>query len=286
MSTPAAIAAKSTRATPLGEWRSTKESAKRRVVACEKANSATVKPGDEGAGVEDGAHVDRRPVDAGAFEEHRRKRHGDQDQDRQCRPREHRRLVAGAGEAGGRRLEAAEKQGRCNGHHRHHQRQMQLRRQAEMRHGAAEQPGAEEARAPELTVATNSPGVASALADLPLVELFVLGGRYVRDLGTCVGGDTLAAVAQLGADLFFLGSCGLDASRGVTAFDSAEAEVKRAMAGNSAGIVIAVTNDKLATAAPYRVAAPDAISHLVVDKTAPSPILADFERLGAEIHFA
>ncbi|PBB35767.1 DeoR/GlpR family DNA-binding transcription regulator [Mesorhizobium sp. WSM3868] len=138
----------------------------------------------------------------------------------------------------------------------------------------------------ELTVATNSLGVASALADLPLVELIVLGGRYVRDLGTCVGGDTLAAVAQLGADMFFLGSCGLDASRGVTAFDSAEAEVKRAMARNSAGIVIAVTNDKLATAAPYRVAAPEAISHLVVDKTAPPAILADFERLGAEIHFA
>ncbi|TIW15759.1 MAG: DeoR/GlpR transcriptional regulator, partial [Mesorhizobium sp.] len=107
-----------------------------------------------------------------------------------------------------------------------------------------------------------------------------------RDLGTCVGGDTLAAVAQLGADLFFLGSCGLDASRGVTAFDSAEAEVKRAMARNSAGIVIAATNDKLATAAPYRVAAPDAIRHLVVEKTAPSAVLADFERLGAEIHFA
>ena len=42
----------------------------------------------------------------------------------------------------------------------------------------------------------------------------------------------------------------------MTAFDSAEAEVKRAMARNSAGIVIAVTNDKLATAAPYRVAGP------------------------------
>ncbi|WFP74461.1 DeoR/GlpR family DNA-binding transcription regulator [Mesorhizobium sp. WSM4906] len=138
----------------------------------------------------------------------------------------------------------------------------------------------------ELTVATNSLGVASALADLPRVELIMVGGRYVRDLGTCVGGDTLAAVAQLGADLFFLGSCGLDASRGVTAFDSAEAEVKRAMARNSAGIVIAATNDKLATAAPYRVAASDAIRHLVVEKTAPYAILADFERLGAEIHFA
>ena len=138
----------------------------------------------------------------------------------------------------------------------------------------------------ELTIATNSLGVASALSDHALVELIVLGGRFDRDLGTCVGGDTLAAVAQLGADLFFLGSCGLDASRGVTAFDSAEAEVKRAMARNSAGIVIAVTNDKLATAAPYRVAGPEAIRHLVVEKTAPAAILADFERQGAEIHFA
>ncbi|UVK53400.1 DeoR/GlpR family DNA-binding transcription regulator [Mesorhizobium sp. AR02] len=137
-----------------------------------------------------------------------------------------------------------------------------------------------------LTIATNSLGVASALSEHPSVELTVLGGRFVRDLGTCVGADTLAAIAQLGADLFFLGSCGLDASRGVTAFDSAEAEVKRAMARNSAGIVIAVTNDKLATAAPYRIAGAEAIRHLVVEKTAPAAILADFERQGAEIHFA
>ncbi|MEZ2333873.1 DeoR/GlpR family DNA-binding transcription regulator [Mesorhizobium sp. RCC_202] len=138
----------------------------------------------------------------------------------------------------------------------------------------------------ELTVATNSLGVASALAGLPRVELIVLGGCYRPDLGTCVGGDTLAAVAQLGADLFFLGSCGLDIARGITAFDSAEAEVKRAMARNSAGIVITVTNDKLATAAPYRIAGSEAIRHLVVEKTAPAAILADFERQGAEIRFA
>ncbi|RUX90892.1 hypothetical protein EOA25_32860 [Mesorhizobium sp. M2A.F.Ca.ET.040.01.1.1] len=46
--TPAIIVANSTRATPLGEWRSTKLSAKKRVVACEKANSATVKPAVSG----------------------------------------------------------------------------------------------------------------------------------------------------------------------------------------------------------------------------------------------
>lgn len=138
----------------------------------------------------------------------------------------------------------------------------------------------------DLTVATNSLEVATALSEHTLIELIVLGGRFDRHLGACVGADTLAAVAQLGADLFVLGSCGLDASRGVTAFDPAEAEVKRAMAKNSTGIVIAVTNDKLATAAPYRVARPEAIRHLVVEKTAPSAVLADFERQGAEIHLA
>ena len=47
-----------------------------------------------------------------------------------------------------------------------------------------------------------------------------------------------------------------------------------------------MTNDKLATAAPYRVAGAEAIRHLVVEKSAPAAILADFERQGAEIHFA
>ena len=138
----------------------------------------------------------------------------------------------------------------------------------------------------ELTVATNSIGVAAVLAGHELVELVVLGGIFDRDKGACLGGDTLHAVAQLNADLFFLGACGVDASRGVTAFDPAEAEVKRAMARNSAGIAIAATSDKLATAAPFRVAAPEAVSHLIVEHAAPREVLAAFEACGAVIHFA
>ena len=43
-SSPTAMLHNSTRATPLGECRSTKLSAKNRAVACENANSATAKP--------------------------------------------------------------------------------------------------------------------------------------------------------------------------------------------------------------------------------------------------
>ena len=141
-------------------------------------------------------------------------------------------------------------------------------------------------RGVELTVATNSVAVAAALAENGSVDLVVLGGTFDRERGALLGGETLKAIAGIGADLFFLGACGLDVSRGVTAFDQAEAEVKRAMAANSAGIAIAATTEKLATAAPFRVAAAEAVTHLVVEKGAPAGVLADFRRRGAKIHIA
>ena len=81
-----------------------------------------------------------------------------------------------------------------------------------------------------LTVATNSLGVVTALADHPKVELIVLGGSFLREAGAAVGGETLQAISRLHADLFILGSCGIESSQGATAFDATEAEVKRAMA--------------------------------------------------------
>ncbi len=138
----------------------------------------------------------------------------------------------------------------------------------------------------ELNVATNSLGVVMALADHSSVTLIVLGGFFDRELGTCVGEETLRAISLLNADLLFLGSCGVDAIRGVTAFNSAEAEVKRAMAKNSASIVVATTADKLATAAPFRVAGPEAIRHLVVDRSVQPALLSKFKKQGTLIHRA
>lgn len=137
-----------------------------------------------------------------------------------------------------------------------------------------------------LTVATNAISVATALVAHPLVSLVVLGGRFDREGGACVGSNTIEAINQMSADLFFIGTCGVDAERGVTAFDAAEAEIKRAMVRNSRSLVIAATTEKLATAAPFRVAAAEAIDHLIVEQDAPADILAAFAGLGATIHHA
>ncbi len=138
----------------------------------------------------------------------------------------------------------------------------------------------------ELTVVTNSLGVAVALADHKAIKLVVLGGAYHHDLGMCSGAETLSAISQINADLLFLGSCGVDAVRGVTAFDSVEAEIKRAMVKNSVDIVVAATAEKLSTAAPYHVAGPKSIRHLVVAQPVAALVLSKFKRQGATIHLA
>lgn len=134
-----------------------------------------------------------------------------------------------------------------------------------------------------LTVATNSLAVASALVRRPRVRLVLLGGCYDLEKDACLGGDTVNAVRRIRADVCFLGACGLDVGPGVTAFDAAEAEVKRAMVAASRRIVVAATNDKLGTAAPFCVAPSEAVRDLVVERSAPSAVLAGFK---ASIHRA
>ena len=67
---------------------------------------------------------------------------------------------------------------------------------------------------------------------------------------------------------------------------SGEAEIKRAMSEHSLSLVVVATTDKLATAAPFRVTKPDAITHLVVEFGAPPPILASFAEQGSQVHVA
>lgn len=135
-----------------------------------------------------------------------------------------------------------------------------------------------------LTVATNCLGVAAALAGRANVRLIVLGGTYDASKDACLGGDTIDAIRRLRADLCFLGACGIDAEAGATAFDPTEADAKRAMAAASRALAVAATSDKLATAAPFTVAPPEAITHLVVGPDAPGLPVAAFASLGTAIH--
>lgn len=138
----------------------------------------------------------------------------------------------------------------------------------------------------ELVILTNAPAVAMALSDHPRARVVLLGGQLDLKIGAALGGATLEAIRQINADLFFLGSCGVDALHGISAFDPAEAEVKRAMVDQSSQVIVVATQDKLGTAAPFKVSEVATIAHLVVPASADPVQLARFRAAGVEVHTA
>ena len=69
----------------------------------------------------------------------------------------------------------------------------------------------------------------------------------------------------------------------MTAFNYDEAEFKRSIAGASKAVVVAVTSDKLGTAAPFGVLATGLLQHLVLEADADAAHVAAFQRLGVQV---
>jgi DeoR/GlpR family transcriptional regulator of sugar metabolism len=115
------------------------------------------------------------------------------------------------------------------------------------------------------TVLTNSPPVASVLAEHPRAEVVLVGGRLLKDPQVAVGPEALDALRQVRADACVLGICSLHPELGVSTSDHDEAHVKRAMVESAAEVIALATADKLRTAAPWVVAPLSDVTHLVTD---------------------
>jgi DeoR/GlpR family transcriptional regulator of sugar metabolism len=131
------------------------------------------------------------------------------------------------------------------------------------------------------TVLTNSPPVASALAEHPSVEVVLIGGRLLKDPQVTVGPEAIEALRAVNADVCVLGICSLHPEVGVTATDHDEAHVKRAMVDSAAEVIALATADKLRTAAPWVVAPLADVTHLVTD--AGDELTADYAAAGVSV---
>jgi len=115
------------------------------------------------------------------------------------------------------------------------------------------------------TVVTNSPPVASALANHPKAEVMLVGGRLLKDAQVAVGAAAVEAFHTVRADICVLGICSLHPDIGVTTLDDEEASVKRAMVASAGEVIALATAEKLRTASPWVVAQLADIDHLVTD---------------------
>ncbi len=115
------------------------------------------------------------------------------------------------------------------------------------------------------TVVTNSPPVASALANHPRAQVVLVGGRLLKDAQVAVGPSAVEAFHTVRADICVLGVCSLHPDVGVTTSGDEEADVKRAMVTSAGEVIALATADKLRTAGPWVVAQLAEIDHLVTD---------------------
>lgn len=135
-------------------------------------------------------------------------------------------------------------------------------------------------------VATNSIDIAAALGQRPDIQLMLIGGIVTPHLGGSVDVAATAAVSRLNIDRLFLGACAVGSPSGISAFDPADADFKRALLAASERVIVMATNDKLGTRAPFKVAQLDRISHLFIEHDAPDELVQPLLAAGASIRKA
>jgi DeoR/GlpR family transcriptional regulator of sugar metabolism len=137
-----------------------------------------------------------------------------------------------------------------------------------------------------LTIVTNAPSIASALAGREGFDVLVIGGRLDHRSGGTIGARAVDETRRIQADLCFVGACAVAATVGVSAFDQEEAILKEAMIQSSAAVAVVATGDKFETRAPFVVAPTSNLTHLVVEAGTDSALLAPFAAAGVAIHVA
>ena len=99
-----------------------------------------------------------------------------------------------------------------------------------------------------LTVVTNSPEIAAVLLKKPLYDVVMLGGQIQRASGGCVG------------------ACAMAPESGLTGFDYADCEFKKAVIKQCSEIIVGLTSDKIPAVARFMVVESSAIDVLVVEE--------------------
>ena len=133
-----------------------------------------------------------------------------------------------------------------------------------------------------LTVVTHAVTVATRLAGLPHIELFLLPGRVRPTTHAAVGHDTVAALADLRADVAYVATNGLS-PHGLTTPDRDEAATKRAIVAAARRTVVVTGSSRIGVESPLRFAALSDVDTLVTDAGIRDSDRTQIERAGVEV---
>lgn len=122
----------------------------------------------------------------------------------------------------------------------------------------------------------------TAVASLAAVELTVLGGTFHATSLSFTGPMTTAAISHLHVGTLFLGASGIN-ERGVFCGNDYDAGVKRSLIDAADTVVLVCDSSKFGATAMARVAALDALDHVIVDDAVDRSLLASLCEKGVPV---
>jgi DeoR/GlpR family transcriptional regulator of sugar metabolism len=115
------------------------------------------------------------------------------------------------------------------------------------------------------TGVTPSLPIASKLAELPEVEVIVLGGRLYRRESMTVGLRAVRELEGFRADLCFLGVCAIHPDVGISTFSIEELEMKQTFLRCAGEVIGLLTANKFNQAAPFVVGSIGILARAIVE---------------------
>ncbi len=138
----------------------------------------------------------------------------------------------------------------------------------------------------ELTIVTNSLGIATIVAQRPNLSLYLLGGRVRGRTLAAVGSWVIDALKDIFVDVAFIGTNGLSVERGLTTPDQSEASAKHAMITAARRSVVLTDHSKIGVDHFARFAELGDIAAVITDDGLDPETAAEIEAKGPEVVLA
>jgi DeoR/GlpR family transcriptional regulator of sugar metabolism len=132
-------------------------------------------------------------------------------------------------------------------------------------------------------IITNNVALVPILANLPNIDIVILGGSFNRLTNTNIGVLTCEEIKNYRADIYFMGVCSIDSKVGATAAISEDGEVKKAFMKSALKTVVLCNRDKLETTDFFKVCGLDAIDTLITELPSNDKLLDLYRKADLEI---
>ncbi|AIM37233.1 DeoR faimly transcriptional regulator [Sphingobacterium sp. ML3W] len=129
-----------------------------------------------------------------------------------------------------------------------------------------------------LRIVTSNVMLIPILDHYPNIELILLGGKYHKQTASTMGQTTSNEARNYIADLYFMGTCGVDWKFGISAFVKEDAEVKLAMLTSAKKVVALANQDRLGVTESFKVCDVEQVDVLITNLPTAEKSLDEFRQ--------